>query len=198
MKLRIPLNSGDMQSKDVKVTIRGRGELLLLGVEFLDQLPAVPLFVGDHEEIPPKDVARQTGQPAGDLGDSRAGIRREGDEGFLRLLVLGVGGANRLAVVILLGDEGVLHRLPGVGFDVVAVDIDWMTRRDLAARNQALPQCGLKIQAVLYRDVLEEAVLRGRRREKGETGEQAEVSAADRIDSADASSVSKDGLEDEA
>ena len=29
MKLRIPLNSGDMQPKDVKVTIRGRGELLL-------------------------------------------------------------------------------------------------------------------------------------------------------------------------
>ena len=72
------------------------------------------------------------------------------------------------------------------------------TRRDLAARNQALPQCGLQIQAVLHRDVLEEAVLGGRRREKGETGEQAEVSAADRIDSPDASSVSKDGLEDEA
>src|SRR6266446_515351 len=30
MKLRIPLNSGDMQPKDVKVTIRGRGELLLV------------------------------------------------------------------------------------------------------------------------------------------------------------------------
>jgi hypothetical protein len=29
MKLRISLNSGDMQPKDVKVTIRGRGELLL-------------------------------------------------------------------------------------------------------------------------------------------------------------------------
>jgi len=29
MKLRIPLNSGDMQLKDVKVTIRGMGELLL-------------------------------------------------------------------------------------------------------------------------------------------------------------------------
>src|SRR6266568_4109366 len=33
MKLRIPLNSGDMQPKDVKVTIRGRGELLLIKVE---------------------------------------------------------------------------------------------------------------------------------------------------------------------
>jgi hypothetical protein len=29
MKLRIPLNSGDMQLKDVKVAIRGMGELLL-------------------------------------------------------------------------------------------------------------------------------------------------------------------------
>ena len=29
MQLRIPLNSGDMQPKDAKVTIRGRGELLL-------------------------------------------------------------------------------------------------------------------------------------------------------------------------
>jgi len=29
MQLRIRLNSGDMQPKDVKVTIRGRGELLL-------------------------------------------------------------------------------------------------------------------------------------------------------------------------
>ena len=35
MKLRIPLNSGDMQPKDVKVTIRGRGELLLEVVEHL-------------------------------------------------------------------------------------------------------------------------------------------------------------------
>ena len=32
MKLRIPLNSGDMQPNDVTVTIRGRGELLLLFV----------------------------------------------------------------------------------------------------------------------------------------------------------------------
>ena len=80
----------------------------------------------------------------------------------------------------------------------MAVAIDRMTRRDLAARNQAVPQGGLNIQAVLHRDSLEEAVLRGWRREKGEPGEQAEVSAADRIDSPDASSVSKDGLEDEA
>ena len=80
----------------------------------------------------------------------------------------------------------------------MAIDIDRMTRRDVAEGNQALPQGSLKIQGDPDRDSLEEAVLGGWRREKGETGEEAEVGAADRIDSANASSIAKDRLEDEA
>jgi hypothetical protein len=50
----------------------------------------------------------------------------------------------------------------------------------------------------LHGDVLEEAVLGGRRRQKGETSEEAKVRTADRIDRADAGSVAEDRLEDEA
>ena len=177
---------------------RGQDRDATRGVAFLEQLPAVPRFGGDHEAIPPQEGARQTGQPAGDVGDGRAGRRRAGAAGLLRLLVMGGAGAPRLAGASLLGEAGVLHRLPGGGWAVVGVDMDRLPRRALAARNQAVPQGGRPSQAVLPRDVLAEAVLGGRRREHGETGAPAAVRAADRIASAAASRGATAGREDEA
>src|SRR5262249_45949078 len=97
---------------------RGEDRDAILGVEFLDQLPAVPLFVRDQEEVPSEDGACQRGQPVGDLGDGGAGVGGQGDERFLRRLVLGIEGTDRLAVAVLLGNEGVLHRFTGVCFNV--------------------------------------------------------------------------------
>jgi len=61
-----------------------------------------------------------------------------------------------------------------------------------------LAQRGLEVQAVLHGDGLEETVLGGRRWQKREASEEAEVGAADRIDRADAGSVAEERLEDEA
>ena len=62
---------------------------------------------------------------------------------------------------------------------------------------QAVAQRRLEIQCVLKGNVLEEAVLGGRRREKGESSEQAEVGTADRIDSAPAGGRAENRLKDE-
>jgi hypothetical protein len=80
----------------------------------------------------------------------------------------------------------------------VAIDVNRVTRRDLAERDEALAQGGLEVETVLHGDGLEETVLGGRRRQKGETGEEAKVGAADRIDRADAGGVAENRLEDEA
>ena len=76
----------------------------------------------------------------------------------------------------------------------MAIDVDGRTRRDLPERDQAFPQRGLEIQSVLEGYALKEAVLRSRRREKAESGEQAEVGAADRIHCADADRISENRL----
>src|SRR5437879_13855845 len=61
----------------------GQDRNAVLRVEFLDELPAVPLFVRHQEEVPSEDVARQVGQPVGDLGDSGAGVGSQSKQGFL-------------------------------------------------------------------------------------------------------------------
>ena len=80
----------------------------------------------------------------------------------------------------------------------MTIDVDGVAWRDLAACDETPPQYGLELQGVLDGDGLEETVLGGGRREKGEAGEEAEVGAADRIDSTDTGSVTEDRLEDEA
>ena len=52
-------------------------------VECLEQLPAVPRCVRHHEDVPSEEVARQVGQPVGDLGDSGAGVGSQSNQGFL-------------------------------------------------------------------------------------------------------------------
>ena len=79
----------------------------------------------------------------------------------------------------------------------MSIDVDGVIERDLAKRDEALAQRGLEVEAVLHGDVLEEAILRGRRRQKGEAGEQAEVSAAHRIDGTDTNRVAEHRLEDQ-
>ena len=98
----------------------------------------LPLFVRDQEEVPSEDGACQSGQPVGDLGDGGAGVGGQGDERFLRRLVLGIEGTDRLAVAVLLGNEGVLHRFTGVCFHVVGIDVDGVIERDLAEPHEAL------------------------------------------------------------
>ncbi len=127
-----------------------------------------------------------------------AGVGGQGDERFLRRLVLGREGTDRLAVAVLLGNEGVLHRFTGVCFHVMGIDVDGVIERDLAEPNEALAERGLEVQAVLHGNVLEEAILRGRRRQKGEAGEQAKVGAAHRIDGTDTDRVAENRLEDQA
>ena len=80
----------------------------------------------------------------------------------------------------------------------MAIDIDGVSWSDLATADQAPPQGGLEVQAVLDGDVLEEAVLGGGRGEKGQAGEEAEVGAADRIDGANAGGIAKNRLKDDA
>ncbi len=111
---------------------------------------------------------------------------------------MGVKGADRLAVAVLLGDEGVFHGLARVRLHVVTIDVDGVPRCDLGERHQAPPERGLEIQGALDGDVLEEAVLRRWRGEKGQASEEAEVGAADRIDGANTGCVAEDGLKDEA
>ena len=90
------------------------------------------------------------------------------------------------------------HSLARVCLNVVAIDVDGVSWRDLAACDETPPQGGLELQGVLDGDGLEETVLGGGRREKGEASEEAEVGAADRIDSPDTGGVAEDRLEDEA
>jgi len=176
----------------------GQDRNAILRVEFLDQLPAVPLFVCNHEEVPSEDVARQVGQPVGDLGDGGAGVCSQSNQGFLGRLVLGVEGAERFAIAVFLRDEGVLHRLARVCLNVVAIDVDRVSWRDLAACDETPPQRGLELQGVLDGDGLEETVLGGGRWKKGEAGEEAEVGATDGIDRPDTGGVTEDRLEDKA
>ena len=107
-------------------------------MEFLDQLSAVPLFVRDQEEVPSEDGACQRGQPVRHLRDRGAGVSGQGNERLLRRLVLGIEGTDGLAVVVLWGDEGVLHGFSGVRFDGVGIDVDGVIERDLAECNEAL------------------------------------------------------------
>jgi hypothetical protein len=177
---------------------RGEERDAILGVEFLEQLPAGPLFVRDQEEVPSEDGACQRGQPVGDLGDGGAGGGGHGDERFLRRLVLGREGTDRRAVAVLLGNEGVLQRFTGVCFHVMGIDVDGVLERDLAEPHEALAERGLEVQAVLHGNGLEEAILRGRRRQKGEAGEQAQVGAAHRIDGTATDRVAENRREDQA
>ena len=105
---------------------------------------------------------------------------------------------HNLAVVVFLGDEGLFHGLARVHFNVVGIDVDGVTGRDVAQGDQALAQGGLEVESILHADVLEEPVLGGRQRQKRKASEEAEVGSADRIDGADAGGVAEDGLENEA
>ena len=67
----------------------------------------------------------------------------------------------------------------------------------MAKGNQALAQSGLERQGALDQDGLKEPVLGGGRGEKGEASKQAEVGAADRIDSANAGGIAENRLKDE-
>jgi len=80
----------------------------------------------------------------------------------------------------------------------VAIDVDGVSWRDLAACAETPPQRGLELQGVLDGDGLEETVLGGGRREKGEASEEAEVGAADRIDGTNTGRLAEDRLKDEA
>ena len=68
----------------------------------------------------------------------------------------------------------------------MAIDVHRVSGRDRAERDEAWTHRGLELQSVLPGDVLAASVLRGRRRQQGETGEEAQVSPADRIDRAEA------------
>jgi hypothetical protein len=72
-----------------------------------------------------------------------------------------------------------------------------MPWRDVAEGNQALAEGGLERQGALDWDGLQEPVLGGGRGEKGKACEEAEVSAADRIDGADAGGIAEQRLKDE-
>jgi len=79
----------------------------------------------------------------------------------------------------------------------VTIDVDGVAWRDLAACDETPPQYGLELQGVLDGDGLEETVLGGGRWEKGEASEEAEVGAADRIDSANAGGIAENRFKDE-
>ena len=79
----------------------------------------------------------------------------------------------------------------------MGIDVNRMPWRDVAKGNQALAQSGLERQGALDRDGLKEPVLGGGRGEKGETCEEAEVGAADRIDSTNAGGIAKNRFKDE-
>jgi hypothetical protein len=127
----------------------------------------------------------------GNLGDGRAGVGGQGDEGFLGHLVLSIEGPDRLPVAVFLGDEGVFHGLARINLNVMAIDVDGVPWRDLAPRDQALAQDGLEVQTMVDGDTLEKAVLGGWRREKRETSEEAKVGAAHRIDGSNASGIAE-------
>ena len=52
MELLIPLNSGNMQPKDVKVIIRGGGELLLYALTLLGPSEGVPTSLRSARSTP--------------------------------------------------------------------------------------------------------------------------------------------------
>jgi len=79
----------------------------------------------------------------------------------------------------------------------VGIDVDGMTGCNVAQGDQALTERGLELQGALDGDRLKEPVLRGRRGEKGQARAEAEVSAADRIDGADAGGIAEQRLKDE-
>lgn len=79
----------------------------------------------------------------------------------------------------------------------MGIDVDGMTWRDVAKCDQACAQRGLEISGALDGNGLQETVLGGGRGKKGEAGEQTEVGAADRIDSANASGIAENRLQDE-
>ena len=164
----------------------------------LNQWPAVPRFVRDQEDVPSEEGACQRGQPVGDLGDGGAGGGGPSAERFLRRLVLGREGPDRLAGAVLLGHAGGLHGCTGGGLPGMGIASDGVIERELTAPNEALAARGLAVQAVVHANVLEEARRRGRRRQQGETGEQAKVGAAHRIDGTDTDRVADNRREDEA
>ena len=52
-----------------------------------------------------------------------------------------------------------LHGFARVRLQVVGIDIDWLTGRDLSEGDEPTTQRGLEVQSILHRDVLEETVL---------------------------------------
>ncbi len=79
----------------------------------------------------------------------------------------------------------------------MGIDVHRMPWHDVAKGNQALAQSGLERQGALDWERLKEPILGGRRGEKGETCEEAEVSAADRIDSTHAGGKAENRFKDE-
>ena len=168
----------------------------LVGMEVLDQLSAVPRFLRDQEEVSTKNGTRQSGQMARNLGHRRAGGGSQGHERLLGSVVLGREGAHRFAVAVLLGDQGLLHRLASRGLHVVGIDVDGVPGRDVPECDQTGAQGGLELQGACDRNRLQEPVLGGRRGEKRQASEKAQVGTADRIDGTNASSRANDRLKD--
>ncbi len=80
---------------------------------------------------------------------------------------------------------------------MVGIDVDGMTGRDVPEGDQALASYGLEFQGALDGDGLQEPVLGGERGKKGQAREEAEGSAADRIDGAHAGGIAENRLKDE-
>ena len=131
-------------------------------MEVLDQLSAVPLFICDHEEVSTEDSARQSGQVVSHLGNRRPGVGSQGHERLLGGLVLGIEGAHRFPVAVLVGDEGLFHRLARIGLNVMAIDVDRVPWRDVTERDQTCAQRSLEIQGAFDGNRLKEPVLGGR------------------------------------
>jgi len=78
----------------------------------------------------------------------------------------------------------------------MAIDVDRVPWRDVTERDQTCAQRSLEIQGAFDGNGLKEPVLGGRRWEKRQSSEKANVGTADRIDGANASSIAKDRLKD--
>ena len=136
------------------------------GVVMIDQtrLPLEEKYVTcrDYEEVATEDSARQSSHVVGHLGNRRPGVGSQGQERLLGGLVLGREGAPRFPVAVLLGDEGLFHRLARIGLHVMAIDVDRVPWRDVTERDQTCAQRSLEIQGAFDGNRLQEPVRGGR------------------------------------
>ncbi len=106
-------------------------------------------------------------------------------------------GTRQSGLAVLLGDKGLFHRLARISLNVVGIDVDGVPERDVPECDQTGAQRDLELQGAFDRNRLQEPVLGGRRGEKRQASEKAQVGTADRIDGTNAGSIAKDRLKDE-